>query len=80
MKIEGKRQERAKQLIKSLLADNGTNFNRFCKENNIDSNKQLQLLFRNKWVSLDDLNSFVSMINKQMKLELTTNSIVLTRK
>ena len=80
MKIEQKRQERAKQLIKSLLAEKGTNFNKFCKENNIEPNKQLQLLFRNKWVSLDDLNSFVSKVNNSMKLELTKDSIVITRK
>ena len=80
MKIEGKRQERAKQLIKSLLAEKGTNFNKFCKENNIEPNKQLQLLFRNKWVSLDDLNRFVSMIDKAKRLEITTHSIAMTRK
>jgi hypothetical protein len=80
MKIEGKRQERSKQMIKSILADKGTNLKAFCESKRMDYLKNYQKLFRNKNVELDELNNFILLIDNNLSLEITTNSIVWKRK
>jgi hypothetical protein len=42
--------------------------------------KNYQKLFRNKNVELDELNNFILLIDNNLSLEITTNSIVWKRK
>jgi hypothetical protein len=80
MKIEGNRQKKAKDLINSILASQGKTFTSFCRENNIDRTKRYQVLFRNKYVSLDDLNAFVALVDTKLCLSITKESIMISRK
>lgn len=80
MKIDGQRQQKAKNLLNSILAQNGKTLTSFCREQKLDRNKIYQKFFRNKQVSIDDLNSFISLIDRKLCLSVTKDSIIIQRK